>query len=128
MIWQIHYTMCFCLDLCMFYSSHIVYGTYLHNAFFCSSIMFHSKTTLSKWTWTALYFSINPIHPGRDDTTWYHHDLDGHKDGIFTEKYRAVLVHFGKVVLLCLYCKRFWVIRLSRERSNNIDYRHSYSD
>ena len=39
--------------------------------------------------------------------TWYHHDLDGHhhnpdghKDVIFTEKYGAVQVRFGKVVLL----------------------------
>ena len=64
------------------------------------------------------------------DMTWYHHDLDGHKDRIFTEnyggtqfhfaglwwyhnpdrhedeifteKYWAVQVYFGEVALLCL--------------------------
>ena len=30
---------------------------------------------------------------------WYHHNLDRHKDEIFTEKYGAVQVHFGEVVL-----------------------------
>ena len=41
---------------------------------------------------------------------WYHYNLDGHhhnpdgyKDGIFTEKYGAVQVCFGKVVLLWKY-------------------------
>ena len=42
--------------------------------------------------------------PGHSDTPWYHHNLDGprrtYKDGIFTEKYRAVQVHFGEAVLL----------------------------
>ena len=33
-------------------------------------------------------------------TTWT--DPDGHKDGIFREKYRAVQVHFGEVVLQCI--------------------------
>ena len=28
---------------------------------------------------------------------WYYHNPDKHKDGIFTEKYRDVQVHFGKV-------------------------------
>ena len=27
---------------------------------------------------------------GRGNTTWYHHDPDGHKDGIFIEKYGAI--------------------------------------
>ena len=35
------------------------------------------------------------------DTIWYHHNLDRHKDGIFKEKYGAVQVCFGEVVLLC---------------------------
>ena len=30
-------------------------------------------------------------------SSWYYHDPDGSKDEIFTEKYGAVQVHFGKV-------------------------------
>ena len=55
------------------------------------------------------------VHPGCGDTKWYHHDLDRHKDGIFTEKYGAVQVNFGEVVLLCLlsaYNLKFVVYRL----------------
>ena len=51
------------------------------------------------------------VHPGCDDTKWYHHDLDRHKEGIFTEKYGAVQVCFGEVVLLCLYYKVSYKLR-----------------
>ena len=33
----------------------------------------------------------------------YHNDLDRHNDRIFMEKYGAVQVCFGEIVLLCLY-------------------------
>ena len=36
------------------------------------------------------------VHPDHGDTTWYHHNLDGHKNRIFTrEIYGAVQVHLG---------------------------------
>ena len=50
-----------------------------------------------------LYFPLKShfyVHPGHDDTKWYHHDPDGHKDGIFTEKYGGVQICFHEVVLL----------------------------
>ena len=36
------------------------------------------------------------------DTKWYHNEPDGHKDRIFMEKYGAVQVCFGEVVMLWL--------------------------
>ena len=71
-------------------------------------IWMHSKAKLppqnSKWTWTAPYFCmkfLSFICLSHDDTTWYHHDSDRHKNGIFMEKYGAIQIHFDKVVLLC---------------------------
>ena len=58
-----------------------------------------SRTTSPKWTWTALYFSVKI--PSMSVQVVYHHNLDGpdsHKDEVFTEKYGAVQVHFGKIV------------------------------
>ena len=55
------------------------------------------------------------VHPGCGDIKWYHHDPDRHKDGIFTEKYGAVQVYFGEIVLLCLlseYNLKFVMYRL----------------
>ena len=41
------------------------------------------------------------IHSGCGDTKWYNHNPDRYKDGIFMEKYGAIQVGFGEVVLLC---------------------------
>ena len=55
---------------------------------------------------SSVFLCKNPVFmsiwvcPGCGDTKWYHHDLDGHNDGIFTEKRGAVQVCFGEVVLL----------------------------
>ena len=63
----------------------------------------HSKTTLPN---RLGQLNISPrksnlyIHPGHGDITWYHHNLYAHKSrGYSQEKYGAVQVHFGKVVL-----------------------------
>ena len=53
---------------------------------------------------TSIFLCENPIFMSiwvMVYTTWFHHDQDKYKDGIFTEKYEAIQVYFGKVVLLC---------------------------
>ena len=82
----------------------------------------HGKTNPTKTDLDSFVFlHKNPIfmsvwvHPGCSDTKWYHHDPYRHKDGIFTQKYGAVQVYFGEVVLLCLlsaYNLKFVVYRL----------------
>ena len=87
----------------------------------------HSKNTLPKWTWTAPYFSMKipylclsgvmviPSGIITTQMTWYHHDLVGQKDRIFTEKHRAVQIRFGKVVLLwdfSAFSKFYYMIQI----------------
>ena len=57
----------------------------------------------------SLWKSCLYVRPGRGDTKWYHYNPDGHKDRTSTEKYGVVLVHFGKVVLLCMFLSFIWV-------------------
>ena len=48
---------------------------------------------------SAIFISVW-VHLGCGDTKWYHHNLDRHKDRVFTKKYGAIQVCFGEVVLL----------------------------
>ena len=86
---------------------------------------------LTKTDLDSYVFSVKSclyVYPGCGDTTWYHHNPDGHKDGTFREKYGAIQGCFDEVVLPCNRLKS--VVSLAQPDSDHIwEYRyfHGYS-
>ena len=87
-------TLTFLWSLLNIYQAYHTSLTYTTAKLSCQSRLGWLRISPSK---SRLY-----VRPGCGDTK-YHHDLDGHKDEIFKEKYGTVQVHFGEIVLLYTY-------------------------